>query len=281
MIYVLIAVGFLMVLLIIFSDSKPTDAEDMIRNMDSSSPVGFERFVASLFEHNGYRNARVTKASGDFGADVIMRDKNGQKICIQCKKYKSHVGVAAVQQIVAAKSYYGCDIAAVATDNYFTASAIELANSNGVRLYDRDDLIEMIRSASKPKDAGRDKTKSKDRRNVSIQDDEREEEIKKYESMPEIPYIEGSKEYIAMLVQEDDATRRIMSLMSEFFDKQEDAKHFCLAATKHYKFPFKIVQFRDTGKYSVVAENIPYYKLTICNMQELDGLRFFMFANWG
>jgi len=109
---------------------------------DTMSPLAFESFVAKLFQDKGY-HALVTKASGDQGADVIL-ERLGEKVVIQVKQYSSPVTNKAVQEVVAAKIHYGANRAIVVTNNYFTASAQELARSNNVQLIDRKGLEIML-----------------------------------------------------------------------------------------------------------------------------------------
>jgi restriction system protein len=68
----------------------------------------------------------------------------GKKIVVQAKRYSKKVGLKAVQEIVSAKSYYKADECWVITNNYFTAPAMKLGNSNEVLLIDRDELIEWM-----------------------------------------------------------------------------------------------------------------------------------------
>lgn len=103
----------------------------------------FEKYSKALLERNGYTNVKVTKASGDYGADVIAV-KDGVKYAIQCKKYSSYVGVTAVQEVIASKSVYNCHVAVVFTNSSFTPNAIELAEKNNVLLWDKHKLDEMI-----------------------------------------------------------------------------------------------------------------------------------------
>lgn len=78
--------------------------EDFIikRLMGSQSAYEFEGFVAHLLTCIGY-HARVTKASGDGGVDVIAhRDELGFEppiIKVQCKQTVSKIGRPAVQQL--------------------------------------------------------------------------------------------------------------------------------------------------------------------------------------
>lgn len=72
-------------------------------------------------------------------ADLFVT-RFGKDMVIQAKNYSGSVGNSAVQQVISAKTFYGCDEAMVVTNSYFTRSAKELAESALVRLIDRDEL---------------------------------------------------------------------------------------------------------------------------------------------
>lgn len=110
--------------------------------IDQMSGEEFEQFVGKLFSKFGYKII-VTQISGDQGVDVIIQ-KEGLKTGIQCKCYSNKVSNSAVQEVVAGKSLYQLDKVMIVTTNYFTRSAIQLANSNNVMLWDRDKLISML-----------------------------------------------------------------------------------------------------------------------------------------
>lgn len=121
--------------------------EEKLRNsgiyeVDRMKGSEFEVFLKFLLESHGYQ-ARVTKTSGDFGADLVLNTP-GRTIVVQAKRYSKKVGVRAVQEIVSAKSYYKANECWVITNNYFTAPAMKLGNSNEVLLIDRDELIEWM-----------------------------------------------------------------------------------------------------------------------------------------
>ena len=104
----------------------------------------FEQYLVYLLRKNGYKNVQTTAKSGDYGADVLA-EMGAEKYAIQCKLYNKSVGVKAVQEVFSAMKYYGCDIAVVATNNKFSRNAVNLAESTGVRLWGRDELVEMSR----------------------------------------------------------------------------------------------------------------------------------------
>ena len=123
-----------------------TDYQDDNLNpndFDSMDGYQFENFCAALLTKRGYEDVVVTQGSGDQGIDILAY-KDGIKYGVQCKCYSSAVGNKAVQEVFAGKTFYHCHVGIVITNNYFTESAIELAKMNGVILWDRKKLIEMI-----------------------------------------------------------------------------------------------------------------------------------------
>lgn len=122
---------------------KKQETHYTIDDIDMMNGSEFEYFICELYTKMGYR-AEVTKQSGDQGLDVIA-EKGDKKIGIQAKCYSGTVGNSAVQEAVAGKSFYHCDKVVVITNNFFTSSAKELAQSNDVILWDRDILKEKIK----------------------------------------------------------------------------------------------------------------------------------------
>lgn len=120
-----------------YDDPKPKS------NFDNMEGHEFEYFCADVLRKNGYENVEVTKGSGDQGIDIIAY-KEGIKYGIQCKCYSSDIGNKAVQEAFAGKTFYSCHVAAVLTNRYFTKSAKELAEKNGVLLWDRTKLNSFI-----------------------------------------------------------------------------------------------------------------------------------------
>ena len=114
-----------------------------INQLDNLSPYEFEDWVARFLNLNGYQ-ARTTKRSGDFGADVIAFRGN-TKIVISCKKYVGNLGIKCVQEIIAAMDYYNANEGWVAsTSPHFSKQAYDLARSRGVRLFTKNDLALML-----------------------------------------------------------------------------------------------------------------------------------------
>ncbi|ARR10763.1 restriction endonuclease [Paenibacillus bovis] len=114
-----------------------------IAQIDKMTGTQFEEYLGLLFRQLGY-DSRVTQASGDFGADVVLK-KNGHMIVVQAKRYKTNVSVEAVQQVYAAAAHYKATGGAwVVTNSDYTPAAYQLAKSTKVRLINREQLIELI-----------------------------------------------------------------------------------------------------------------------------------------
>lgn len=112
-------------------------------NFDLMDGYQFEEFCAQLLKNKGFDNVTLTQSSGDQGVDIIAY-RDYVKYGFQCKCYSSTIGNKAVQEVFAGKSFYNCHVGVVITNNYFTKSAIELAQQNGIVLWDRDKLLKMI-----------------------------------------------------------------------------------------------------------------------------------------
>ncbi len=137
----------LLVLFVIFLVKKlffdqqqpfPNKAATQHINVANMTGYEYEQHVAYRLKEKGYRNVRVTRGSGDYGADIIATAPNGLTYSIQCKHFQSgKCGVKAVQEAVAGMSYYGCDGSMVITSSSFTPAAINMARRSKTILWDR------------------------------------------------------------------------------------------------------------------------------------------------
>ncbi|NHC41057.1 hypothetical protein G6549_13865 [Bacillus sp. MM2020_1] len=134
----------LIIALVIFQNKKQKERlrKSGIKDIDSMDGIQFEYYLKELYLSRGYA-AEVTNASGDYGADLLLK-KDGKKIVVQAKRYSKDVGIKAVQEVIGAKSYYKADEAWVVSNSYFTKAAKELAKKGSVMLVDRDTLIDFI-----------------------------------------------------------------------------------------------------------------------------------------
>lgn len=97
----------------------------------------YEEHCADKMKWQGFWAVEQIGKTGDFGADIVARGFWFQKIVVQCKHYTGKVGVKAVQEVIAARQYYGASRAAVATNSTFTKAAEELARKCRVELWER------------------------------------------------------------------------------------------------------------------------------------------------
>ena len=118
-------------------------AHTSIEKIDLMSGIEFEEFLKAVYINLGY-DAQLTKASGDFGADLIIKKDNYSAI-IQAKCYTTHkVTISAIQEIIGAKNHYRIYNALVITNNFFTTPAQKLASENNVELIDRNKLVSIL-----------------------------------------------------------------------------------------------------------------------------------------
>lgn len=112
------------------------------------TPQEYERHCAYLLQKAGWR-ASTTVATGDQGADVLAQYADINAV-LQCKMYSQPVGNAAVQQVIAARVFYDCNLAAVITNAGFTKAAEALAKKAFVVLLHHDDLEGWARQQLSP-----------------------------------------------------------------------------------------------------------------------------------
>ena len=117
-----------------------------LTNVDSMDGLQFEHYLGHLMTLIGYE-ARVTQGSGDLGVDVVAV-RNDISYAVQAKRQSRAVSRRAVSDAVAGKIHYGCQFAMVVTNNRFSKGAIQLAQSTGCILVDREILTDWILTAS-------------------------------------------------------------------------------------------------------------------------------------
>ena len=145
---VLLLMGIVCTLVAILRRKKGTkrfsgDVAAELAEIDEMTGLEFEQYAADLFEKLEYENVTVTGSSHDQGADIIM-ERDGVRFAVQCKVYSTRLGNTPVQEIVAAREFYGCHVGVVITNSYFTDFAVDLAKANRVLLWDRVHLAALI-----------------------------------------------------------------------------------------------------------------------------------------
>lgn len=112
------------------------------KSSSGNAPVDgweYEYYCADYLRQHGFFNVQVTPASGDFGADIVAYDGNGDMWVFQCKRYEKPVGNTAVQEVNTAKKHYGAKKGAVMTNTVLTEKARQLAWENDIELFEMID----------------------------------------------------------------------------------------------------------------------------------------------
>jgi restriction system protein len=104
-----ISIGIAIILIIAIVVYQNNKQKERLRNsgiadIDSMDGIQFEYYLKELYLSKGYE-AEVTKAIGDYGADLLLTN-GGKKVVVQAKRYSKDVGIKAVQEVIGAKSYY-------------------------------------------------------------------------------------------------------------------------------------------------------------------------------
>lgn len=118
------------------------DATDTMKGRE------FEKWLAVKFEKMGYW-VDLKPGIKDKGADLILRTKSGERICVQAKKSaKQNIGVAALGDLVRGMRYYQTPKGIVVTNQYFTKEMKEEASYYpDIELWDRKRLVDELAKA--------------------------------------------------------------------------------------------------------------------------------------
>lgn len=149
--YIIMGMGIIGIILIVYVSSKRIwnlqEKKRFLRykidKIDQLDGISFEKFLGYHLMEKGYK-VRYTPMTADYGADLILMAPKNVKIVVQAKRWNSHVGITAVQEILGAIKYYEADYGVVITNNYYTPNAIILAKVNGILLFNRTDLQDYI-----------------------------------------------------------------------------------------------------------------------------------------
>ena len=96
--------------------------------------IRYEKYCCEYLSERGF-TTKTTAVTGDQGVDILA-EKDDIRYAVQCKyREVGTVGNDAVQQIIAGKNFYDCDVAVVIANTSFSSSAIHLAEKLRVRLW--------------------------------------------------------------------------------------------------------------------------------------------------
>lgn len=112
------------------------------------TPREFEEWTESLFKSLGFQNVVLTPQSGDKGLDLIA-EKDGNKIAVQCKKFKGVVGSPVIQAFAGALQTAEIDKGYFITTGSYSVDAERMAQDLPIELYDKNTLGDLIELAMK------------------------------------------------------------------------------------------------------------------------------------
>ncbi len=109
-------------------------------------PEAFEEFVAELFEALGYE-VEIVGGSGDEGADLLLRRRDGLIAVVQCKFHKGVVGSPMIQKFLGTVHHTKSHKGFFVTTSTFSLAAEKFAADNPIELIDGARLVEFVREA--------------------------------------------------------------------------------------------------------------------------------------
>ena len=126
-------------------------ADLKLQQLASLSGESFEEFVAELFEMLDFEVEKVG-GSGDQGADLRLRRRDGLLAVVQCKYHKQGlVGSPELQRFLGTIHHTRSAKGFFVTTSTFTLSAEKFAAENPIELLDGPKLVELVNQAMGPK----------------------------------------------------------------------------------------------------------------------------------
>ena len=120
----------------------------------SLSGPELEDEMATLCSRLGYR-VESTPVSGDGGVDLILRNKSGEKVVVQCKSYKSPVGPAAARELYGSMMDFGAPKAVLVCPVGFTRGVEDFVKGKRIDLVSASDLISLAASVEPMEKGGK------------------------------------------------------------------------------------------------------------------------------
>lgn len=122
--------------------------DQKVEQLYQLTPREFEEWTESPFKSLGFQNVVLTPQSGDKGLDLIA-EKDGNKIAIQCKKFKGVVGSPVIQAFAGALQTAEIDKGYFITTGSYSVDAEKMAQDLPIELYNKNTLGDLIELAMK------------------------------------------------------------------------------------------------------------------------------------
>lgn len=121
-------------------------SNETLEGLRRLSPNGFEEYIGDLIEALGYQRVNIRGASGDQGIDILA-EKDGERVAIQCKRYKGMVGPHAVRELMGAMGSADAQRGLLITTGVFSIQAEKMVGEAQIEMIDGNKLMEMIAEA--------------------------------------------------------------------------------------------------------------------------------------
>jgi HJR/Mrr/RecB family endonuclease len=109
----------------------------------SLSPSQFEEFVALLFQHKGYR-VKMRGGAGDHGVDLELRQGNGKRAIVQCKRYQRAISPDVVRDLYGTMMHERVAHAFLVTTADISTATRQWAKGKPITLIDGQALARIV-----------------------------------------------------------------------------------------------------------------------------------------
>ena len=118
-----------------------------LEDLMALSPEAFERLVAKVFAFQGYQVNHVGGTS-DHGVDIIVKNAQGERWIVQCKRYRGSVGEPVLRDLYGTLLHEGASGAYLITTGTFTQGAKDWADGKPIILQDGEEFVNLIHETS-------------------------------------------------------------------------------------------------------------------------------------
>jgi len=107
------------------------------------NPISFEKYVAKLFQQRGYRVKHRGRA-GDMGVDLELRNGNGRRAIVQCKRYRNTVGPEVIRELYGTLIHEKVAHGFLVTTGSISKAARKWAKGKPLTLIDGEMLVQIV-----------------------------------------------------------------------------------------------------------------------------------------
>jgi restriction system protein len=129
---------------------RKTNGVGNTKDLLELSPREFEDMVVEVYRAFGHA-AKRTGTTGDHGVDVVVETKKGEKLVVQCKRWRGNVGEPVVRDFYGVMQHEKADKGIIVTTGSFTPQAREWAKGKPILLHDGQEFLQIWERAKAQK----------------------------------------------------------------------------------------------------------------------------------